>query len=158
SDYLALEREFGGMVVVDDTQALGVFGQTPTRVFPYGLGGGGSLRAKGLSDASIVLVSSLAKGFGVPMAIVAGSESSVARFEAGSMTNVHSSPPSFADLRAAERALRINHRSGDALRSRLARLVRRFRCRMLAAGIGVANSVFPVQSLVFDEGVARSLY
>jgi 8-amino-7-oxononanoate synthase len=156
--YLALEREFGGMVVVDDTQALGVFGRTPTSVVPYGLGGGGSLRAKSLFDASIVLVSSLAKGFGVPMAIVAGSASSVARFKAGSMTNVHSSPPSFADLRAAERALRINHSSGEALRSRLAGLVRRFRCRMLAAGIGVANSVFPVQSLVFDEGMAHSLY
>src|SRR5262249_52296080 len=50
--YLAHAREFGGTVVLDDTQALGVFGSSPTAAMPYGSGGGGSLRANALSCAS----------------------------------------------------------------------------------------------------------
>ena len=156
--YLAQARKFGGTVVLDDTQALGVFGRSPAADMPFGSGGGGSLRAHGLSSASIVLVSSLAKGFGVPMAMVAGSERHVTRFEAASMTMVHSSPPSFADLHAAERALQLNHGSGDALRSRLLMLIRRFRAGLRAAGIRLGQSLFPVQSLFVDEASAPSLH
>jgi len=156
--YLAQAREFWGTVVLDDTQALGVLGHSPTAATPYGSGGGGSLRANGLSCSSIVLVNSLAKGFGVPMAMVAGSAEHVRRFESVSMTMVHSSPPSFADLHAAEQALHENRFSGDALRSRLVMLIRRFRRGLREAGIRLGNSLFPLQSLMLDEGCARILH
>jgi 8-amino-7-oxononanoate synthase len=156
--YLAQAREFGGTVVLDDTQALGVFGRSSTAAMPYGAGGGGSLRANGLSGASVVLVSSLAKGFGVPMAMIAGSANHVTRFETVSMTMVHSSPPSFADLHAAEQALQLNRRSGEALRSRLVMLIRRFRGGLRAAGIRLGSSLFPLQSLLLDDGAARTLH
>jgi 8-amino-7-oxononanoate synthase len=157
-DYLAPAEEFGGTVVLDDTQAIGVFGRSPTAVMPYGSGGGGCLRANDLSCASIVLVSSLAKGFGVPMAMIAGSAERIAQFETESKTMINSSPPSFADLHAAENALQLNRKSGDRLRSRLWRLIRRFRHGLLAAGIRPGHSLFPVQSLMLNEGDACRLH
>jgi 8-amino-7-oxononanoate synthase len=151
--YLAMMRRFGGTVVLDDTQALGVLGHSPTVAMLYGSGGGGSLRANGLAGAPVVLVNSLAKGFGVPMAMIAGSASQVARFESQSMTQVHSSPPSFADLHAAESALESNRTSGEAMRARLMLLIRRFRARLGTAGVPLGPSLFPVQSLRPDGNV-----
>ena len=134
-------------MVLDDTQALGIFGHSPTVAMPYGSGGGGSLCANRLAGAPVILVSSLAKGFGVPMAMVAGSFNHVVRFEARSTTQIHSSPPSFADLHAAASALKLNRKSGDATRARLMILILRFRAGLRAAGIQLGSSLFPVQSL-----------
>jgi 8-amino-7-oxononanoate synthase len=156
--YLELAQDFGGTVVVDDTQAIGVFGRSPTTLMPYGSGGGGSLRAHDLSCASIVLVSSLAKGLGVPMAVIAGNAGHIGRFERASMTMINSSPPSFADLHAAEQALQLNRKSGDTLRSKLWRLIRQFRGGLLAAGIRTKKSLFPVQSLMLNPDDARRMH
>jgi 8-amino-7-oxononanoate synthase len=156
--YLELAEELRGTVILDDTQAIGVFGHSPTTVMPFGSGGGGSLRAHDLPCASIVLVSSLAKGFGVPIAMIAGSADHIERFERASMTMINSSPPSIADLHAAEHALELNRKSGDPLRSKLWRLIRQFRNGLLAAGIRAGKSLFPVQSLILDPEDARHMY
>lgn len=156
--YLAQAQELGGTLVLDDTQALGVFGHSPSEAMPYGSGGGGCLQFKDISCDSIILVNSLAKGFGVPMAVIAGSRNNVTRFETMSVAMVHSSPPSFADLRATENALQLNHASGDALRSRMGMLIRRFQRGLRAVGIHTRNSLFPVQSLALDETQARTLH
>src|SRR5580765_1180101 len=58
---------------------------------------------------------------------IRGAAAAIDRFEAASETRVHTSPPSMADLHAAERALRINRDSGEKRRRRLAALVARFR-------------------------------
>ncbi len=144
--YLAQALRFGGMVVVDDTQALAIFGHSSSAAMPYGFGGGGSLSTFGISDPRVMLVSSMAKGFGVPMAMVAGSAGLIAAFEQRSTTRVHSSPPSFADLHATRSALDLNRSMGDAVRARLTMLVRRFRRGLHDAGIQLVNSPFPVQS------------
>jgi 8-amino-7-oxononanoate synthase len=156
--YLAQAREFGGIVVLDDTQAIGVFGRSPAAAVSYGSGGGGSLRAKNLSSASFILVSSLAKGFGVPVAMIAGSADQISLFEASSQTMINSSPPSLADLHAAEHALQVNRECGDTFRSRLLTLVRRFRRGLVASGIRVGNSLFPIQSLTLNPAAARRLH
>src|SRR5262249_48366799 len=115
----------------------------------FGLGGGGSLRRHGVDGTHVVLVSSLAKGFGVPMAVLAGSTAEIARFERESATRGHCSPPSFADLHAAAHAIEVNRAAGDLLRRRLAQLVRRFRHALRALGLRAADqSLFPVQSLL----------
>jgi 8-amino-7-oxononanoate synthase len=119
ADYAELARSGGGLLVVDDTQALGVFGPSPEVGSPYGKGGGGSLRKFGLETAGIVVVSSLAKAFGVPIAMLGGSAALVEEFRENSQTRVHCSPPSAADVAAACHALKENRRVGDALRSRL---------------------------------------
>ena len=140
-------RPLDGRLVLDDTQALGILGESAQTSAPYGTGGGGSLRWTGVTDPNVILVSSLAKGFGAPLAMIGGSGSIVATLEAESETRAHCSPPSFADLHAAERAVRLNRTEGDRRRWRLAALIRRFRRGLARLGLSAGRSLFPVQSL-----------
>lgn len=146
-DYLAVIRPRGGLLVLDDTQALGVLGETPTRVDPYGCGGGGSLRYTGLQGPDVVVVASLAKALGVPIAGLAGSGEMVERFKAASQTRVHCSPPSVAHIHAARHALDLNEQAGDAARRRLAERIALLRHRLGAHGLRPSGGMFPVQSL-----------
>jgi len=141
--YLACVASRDGLVVIDDTQALGMLGRRPGPKAPYGSGGGGSLSHLGIRDPRVMVVSSLAKAFGAPVAMVAGSRQAIAEFKSASETRVHCSPPSLASIAAAAHALAVNARSGDALRSTLARRVARLR-----QGLGPmtgTTGVFPVQ-------------
>lgn len=151
--YLEVARLHGGMLVVDDTQALGVLGEGAAPVAPYGRGGGGSSRWHRLGGPGLVVAVSLAKGFGAPLAALSGTPELVARFEASSETRVHSSPPSVANLRAAEHALLINRLRGDDLRLRLAHRVARFRSRIGELGLRTLGGMFPVQTLAPSSGL-----
>jgi 8-amino-7-oxononanoate synthase len=141
--YAALARQGSGYLLLDDTQVLGVSGAA----------GGGSARLHGLrggydqAGGHLIVGASLAKGFGVPLAVLAGSGALLRRFEAHSQTRVHASPPSAAVLAAARRALALNARHGDVLRARLADRVAQWRSGMAAAGIACRGGSFPVQRL-----------
>jgi 8-amino-7-oxononanoate synthase len=143
--YLSIVQPAGGSVVVDDTQALGVLG-TRASGHPYGRGGGGVAQWSRLSRPRVIVVASLAKGFGVPVAIVAGSLAVIQQYLAGSETRVHCSPPSNAHLHSAIAALRANASRGDALRSHLATLVTQFRTGLGALEVPFTPGLFPVQS------------
>jgi 8-amino-7-oxononanoate synthase len=134
--------------VIDDTQAVGILGVRPTPRNPYGEGGGGSLRLYDIHSPRVVIGASLAKGFGAPVAVLAGSAALINCFERCSETRVHASPPSAAVLQAAARALSLNARHGDELRRRLAVLVHDFQRRIGATGVTAPQSLFPVQGLV----------
>jgi len=151
--YLKCTAHLNGLVVVDDTQALGILGRNPTPLAPFGRGGGGSLPNAGVRDARIVVASSLAKAFGAPLAVLAGSQELVAEFENRSTTRVHCSPPSVAAIAAAGRALALNRRWGDRLRWRLAQLVARFRRGLSRINLPAAAGLFPVQPLNMPRGV-----
>ena len=155
ADYLTIVRRFGGYLVIDDTQALGILGHNPTQHKPYGLGGGGSLRWHDISDPHIINVSSLAKGFGAPLAILSGSDMFVRCFEAESDTQVHSSPASIADIHAAEHALKINRFKGDVLRKKLARNIARFSRNLHDAGIQCHGGFSPVQTIPIPAQTAQ---
>src|SRR5262249_4786845 len=114
-----LLRRAGGYLVIDDTQALGILGEQPSEAQPYGSGGGGSLRWHQVSGPHIVVGSSLAKGFGAPLAALSGSRALIDRFRERSETRLHCSPPSVAAVHAAHRALRLNRLHGDGLRRKL---------------------------------------
>ncbi|HEX8903780.1 MAG TPA: hypothetical protein VF771_02920, partial [Longimicrobiaceae bacterium] len=113
AEYRQAAREHGGLLVLDDTQALGILGARPSPEKPWGIGGGGSIPWSGLSPADpggidgdgdggdVAAASSLAKGFGVPVAVLCGSEALVARFRDRAETRVHCSPPSEAVVHAA---------------------------------------------------------
>lgn len=152
--YVEAARQWGGRVVLDDTQALGILGRDPGPRAPYGYGGGGSLRQNRLAGPDLIVVASLAKGLGVPLAVLAGGSVCVSRFEATSATRVHCSPPSVATLHAASHALTVNRTHGDALRSRLARLVGLLRWRLCRSGVPVTGGIFPVQTLATVRGEA----
>lgn len=153
AEYLDCVRRAHGLLIVDDTQALGLLGTAPDQAHPYGRGGGGSLRHLGLADPDVILVSSLAKGLGVPLAVLAGSQKVLRWFEHGSETRMHSSPPSAADTSAGERALELNAHLGDALRQRLARRVRRFQDGLAAQSVPITGGLFPVQTIGPIPGV-----
>lgn len=146
--YLARVRPFGGWLILDDTQALGILGHAPGPGAPYGSGGGGTLRWSGVRGPDLLVVSSLAKGFGVPVAVLSGSTVMVKKIEAASETRVHCSPPSMAVIHAADHALAINRDHGDALRLRLALRVRYFRDRLKEIGLSARGGLFPVQTLI----------
>jgi len=145
--YRAVLRARGGWLIVDDTQALGIFGHTPGPDAPYGRDGGGMLAWFDINEPNVLAVSSLAKGFGAPLAVLSGSRSAVGHFEQNSETRMHCSPPSIAAIRAAEHALTVNRAHGNGLRLRLAAAVRRFRARAAHAGLRFTGGLFPVQTL-----------
>jgi 8-amino-7-oxononanoate synthase len=146
--YLEIVRMYGGQLILDDTQALGIFGHSPSLGAPYGRGGGGMLRWSRIGGPDVLVASSLAKGFGVPVAVLAGSNTVIGHFEGKSETRVHSSPPSIAVIHAANQALALNQLRGDDLRLRLVDLVRYFRNRLKKAGFSTTGGLFPVQTLV----------
>lgn len=145
--YAAHAAHHGGRLLVDDTQALGVLGAEPDTGMPYGHGGGGSLRFQSAEGPHVLVIASLAKGFGVPLAVLAGARREIRRFAAASETRVHCSPPSVAALRAAERALAVNRVAGEQLRARLLALVRMFRAGVARLGLRCSGGPLPVQAL-----------
>jgi 8-amino-7-oxononanoate synthase len=147
ADYLQCLAPHQGRLVIDDTQAIGVLGAGANLATPYGRGGGGSLPWQRIASRDVIVGSSLAKGFGVPLAVLAGDKAVVRRFEDFGETRVHSSPPSSALLRAAEHALVVNRQHGDRRRRHLAALVRRFRTRLHALGLSSDGGTFPVVSV-----------
>ncbi|HKE14656.1 MAG TPA: aminotransferase class I/II-fold pyridoxal phosphate-dependent enzyme [Kofleriaceae bacterium] len=150
-EYLALARRWGGRLVVDDTQATGLLGAGPCAAAPLGRGGGGSPARFGLTGGDLVVVASLAKAFGAPVAMLAGSRAFVDDFEARSETMLHCSPPSQAHLAAAARALALNAAAGDRLRARLVARVRGFRRALAAAGFTARGGPFPMQRVATGD-------
>ena len=152
-EYLESIRRFGGLLILDDTQALGILGKQPSPAVPYGLGGGGSLQYSDVTGSDIVVVNSLAKAFGAPVAVLVGGSDLVKRFESESDTRLHCSPPSTVAINAAHHALKMNENKGDALRQKLVRLVSRFRTHLDKEGLVVAGTLFPVQGVAPVPGL-----
>jgi len=152
ANYARLAAERGGLVVIDDTQALGVLGSSPGGTAPYGLGGGGSLPHAMLTAPNVVVVSSLAKAFGAPLAMLGGSAALVERFRRRSLTRMHCSPPSIAAIAAAARAIEINRHRGDAIRRRLAARVAQFERGIRQLGLRSHGGLFPVRPLRLPPG------
>jgi 8-amino-7-oxononanoate synthase len=158
--YAALARRWGGIVLVDDAQAIGLYGRAPDASAPYGHGGGGSLARLGVAgDPTIVVVASLAKAFGAPLALVAGARDFIDGFAGASETLVHCSPPAEPVLAAALRALTLEGAVADARRARLADRVRRLRAALRARGFVVRGGLFPMQRVPLrDAATARALH
>jgi 8-amino-7-oxononanoate synthase len=146
-DFLQCVRRHSGVLLIDDTQGLGIFGAQPSSTDPYGLGGGGSLCAAGLErEEDVICISSLAKAFGAPLAVLSGPGRLVHAFEAASQTRVHCSPPSLPALAAAASALLRNRNEGGRRRRKLASLTYALRSRLQSA---IAHrGLFPVQTIV----------
>jgi 8-amino-7-oxononanoate synthase len=116
------------------------------------------LRWSNVMGNDVLVISSLAKGFGVPMAALSGSDAMIRHFEAESDTQTHCSPPSVAVIHAAEHALAVNRVDGDALRWRLAQRVHYFRQCLAHVGFSAVSGLFPVQTLVSSDPDARTLH
>jgi 8-amino-7-oxononanoate synthase len=152
--YARIAGDHGGYLVLDDTQALGILGEAPTASNPAGRGGGGSVRWHGIEAPHLIVGASLAKAFGAPVAVLAGSRMLIRRFHEESETRDHSSPPSVPVIEAARRAVAINRVYGDALRRRSLRRVTAFREWVRQAGLAATGGWFPVQTLSVQPGIS----
>jgi len=153
--YLRSIRRSNGLLILDDTQAVGILGVRTANRSPYGSGGGGSLQWHdiAIADATrVLIVASFAKAFSAPVAALSGARQLIADFEDRSGTRVHCSPPSIPAIRSLNNALSINHRAGDALRSRVLARIERFRNGLFGYGVPIGPGVFPVQSLPAPMG------
>lgn len=152
-EYMNLVRPHEGYVVMDDTQAFGILGHAPEHLPPYGVGGGGTPAWYGIQGPELIVVSSLAKGFGVPLAVLAGNVRFISKFEDLATTRIHCSPPSAPLIRAAENALMVNEERGDSIRGYLARVIRFFRNRLRQIGLSAFGGLFPVQTLKLTNSI-----
>lgn len=150
--YAALAACPGAVLLLDDTQAFGVLGGRPTAAQPLGQGGGGSLVRAALVDATagpeLLTITSLAKGLGVPVAVLAGRTARLRQFAHCSDTRVHTSPVSAWHAWAAAQALHLDAHHGQAARASLGRHIRQFRVALGQVGLRPAGGWFPVQKLV----------
>jgi 8-amino-7-oxononanoate synthase len=147
AEYANLATRRGGLVVADDTQALGILGVSPNASSPYGFGGGGSLRHVGIHSDEVVVVNSLAKAFGVPVAMVGGTGRLISQLRSKSLMRTHCSPPSAAVISAAAHAIGQNRCHGERLRARLSHNVARLRRGLNQLAVAANRSLFPVQPL-----------
>ena len=142
----------GGRLVIDDTQALGVLGDRPSPKMPLGCGGGGSLLWHGLSAPHVLTGASLAKGFGVPIAILGGSAKPIEHIERNGQTRVHCIPPSAASIAAALHAVVANRSQGEGLRARLLKRVEQLRDGLRRAGLGLLSALpLPMQTIALPS-------
>ncbi|MDB5233807.1 MAG: 8-amino-7-oxononanoate synthase [Hymenobacter sp.] len=153
-----LASHLGAVLLLDDTQAFGVLGAGPAPEKPLGKGGGGSLPWAGLAQdkgsPELLTISSLAKGLGVPVAVLAGRTSRLTQFRRRSETWVHTSPVSAWHTWAAAAALRHDARHGAASRQRLGLRILQFRQELMRAGLQPDGGIFPVQKLVLARTTA----
>ncbi|MBD2722552.1 aminotransferase class I/II-fold pyridoxal phosphate-dependent enzyme [Hymenobacter armeniacus] len=148
----------GATLLIDDTQAFGVLGARPGKSRPLGQGGGGLLPWVGLGPPppgpELLTITSLAKGLGVPVAVLAGRAARLAQFRRRAETRVHTSPVSGWHAWAAEQALRHDARHGHAARRRLGLRIAQFRRALAGLGIRPLGGDFPVQKLVLARTTA----
>lgn len=147
NQYVDVIKPLGGHVIIDDTQAFGILGERRAGNSPYGSGGGGTLKWLNIRDDCIISITSLAKAFGVPMAVLSGPAPFLSAFAQKSETRVSSSPVSMVHLLAALNALSINQRVGDARRTRLWQNILSVRMQLRAIGIQAGGGIFPVQHI-----------
>ena len=133
-------------MLVDDTQAVGILGESANDSCPYGIGGGGSLRHEAIHSDEVVVVNSLAKAFGVPVSRWWAEVGQSFRWlRSSGLMRTHGSPPSVAEIGAAAQAIQQNRRHGETLRARLAHNVAHLRRGLNQLGIVANRSLFPVQ-------------
>ncbi len=143
-DYAKLVSPLGGNIIIDDTQAFGILGEKITNAM-YGNGGGGTLKWLNVSNPCIISIISLAKGFGVPMAVLSGNKTFISQLIENSETRVTSSPVSIAHICAGINALSINCASGDQRRRKLLTNVFLLKKAISQSGIQLRGGIFPVQ-------------
>ena len=143
--YMDIIKPYDGFLILDDTQALGILGQNPDSVMPYGYYGGGSLKWLNLSNSRIISVSSLVKGFGAPLTIITGAKNCIDNLSERSETRLYSSPPSIVHLMAGVNGIKLNARKGWERRKHLLEMVKYFRFLLGFTPSSMNDLNFPVQ-------------
>lgn len=139
--YLELARHHGANLLIDDTQRAGLSdgGLLPFCPQPW--------------PPELVMTASLAKGFGVPLTVVAGPARKIAQLRQLGETRLHCSPVTAAEIAALHRALSVDRRRGALLRRQLSGLVLAFRSMLRGAGLAPVGAAFPVVTLALPRRI-----
>ncbi|MEN7547287.1 hypothetical protein AAG747_05170 [Rapidithrix thailandica] len=146
-EYWQLARQFGGKLLIDDTQTLGILGKNKNKQMPFGYDGGGIVQWLNLPPKNLISICSLAKGFGVPLACLCGDKETIGWFKKKSKVRVYTSPPSMAPIQAAVNALSTNHVKGEYLRKRLYGNMLLLKQAFAKHGFQLSGGIFPFQKL-----------
>jgi 8-amino-7-oxononanoate synthase len=150
--FAGLAADSGGQLVIDDTQAIGVVGHEPSPTAPLGTGGGGTPAWYGLSARNTLIGASLAKAFGVPLAVLSGASETLEKIAREGETRIHTSPPSAAHIAAGRDAIALNRAQGDQLRARIVRLVAQLRTELGQLGVPLRSKLpIPVQAIAMPS-------
>jgi 8-amino-7-oxononanoate synthase len=144
--YAAMLAQRGGRLLVDDTQALGIIG-------PNGAG----TPARDTPPGTVLRLTSLAKAFNAPLAVLSGSRRDIDAFRECSATRVHCGPPSIPVALAALRALTLNASVGGRLRAALRARVLLFRRACAALSVPLGPGLFPVQTIACHDAPVSKL-
>ena len=151
-EYLFMAKKYDGKLLLDDTQAFGIFGKKPTAHQVFGVGGGGSLAHLGLYSPRILSIVSLSKSFGVPVSVLSGNAENLKKFTQKSDTRIHTSQVSNLYAISVANVLKINQLYGNLLRNKLLKNILFFQ-QILAKNkdIQVLGGLFPVQQIVVQN-------
>jgi len=152
NEFIPVLERYNGLLILDDTQGIGIFGnQSHAQSSRYGSGGGGILRWQNINSPRVVLISSLAKAFGAPVATLSGSLSIVDAIANASLSAIHCSPASNAHLLAALHALDLNDAMGNQLRRKLASRVTYFRQCLGSIRKFMLETYHPFQTIILPS-------
>lgn len=172
---VALAREHGAVLYVDDAHGFGVVGEAPTERMPYGSRGNGIARHFGLTGYEadhILYVGGFSKSFSSLAAGIACSPATKAFLKAYATPYDLSGPCPTASLASLLAAIHVNEARGDALRAELHRLTKLAVDGLRELGFHVDNdNYFPIVSvacgdnerlieasrILFDSGVLLTL-
>lgn len=154
ADLARVAHSVGAPLVIDDTLAVGVLGAGRARSRPFGSGGGGIAPWLEVGEPTVV-VASLAKGFGVPLAVIGGSAPIIAAVRKNGESGLHASGPTAADCAAVQRVLSMPARELDSRRDYLAGLTTELRRTLVDDGWRPVGWAFPFTLVdVGDSAVA----
>lgn len=146
-EYTRWLAPYNGLLILDDTQALGILGYRKRAAQQFGAGGGGTTPWLRLSYRNVISGSSLAKGFGVPAAALCGPAKWVRAIREVSFTRMHCSPISMAAMAALLRVIERNPIEGEVRRQQLQRRILQFRKGLRTLLPDNDRNIFPVQQL-----------
>ncbi|MGD2113192.1 MAG: aminotransferase class I/II-fold pyridoxal phosphate-dependent enzyme, partial [Gammaproteobacteria bacterium] len=130
--------------MVDDAHGLGVLGPA----------GRGSIAAAGLDPQQVpILMGTLGKAFGTFGAFVAGSDALIETLIQQARSYVYTTAPPPALARATSASLQLV-RAGEWRREKLQQLVHRFRAGAAQLGLGLADSLTPIQPVIVGSAAA----
>jgi 8-amino-7-oxononanoate synthase len=139
--YVALCREYGAVLYVDDAHGFGVIGERrPDESSPYGARGNGIVRHLGLGYEDLVLVGGFSKAYSSLLAFLTAPTPVKNYLKVTAPTYLYSGPSPFASLASVLAGLDVNERRGEDLRAHLYRLTRRLLDHVDALGVVTLNT------------------
>ena len=119
-------EKYNAWLYVDDAHGFGVLGRNPTAENPYGLGGRGTVDFSNVKMDRIFYVSSFAKAFCTHYAFISVPLAYTELLRENCMQYIFSTPPSPYSIGQIQAVLDLNEAEGDAQRSRLLQMTKRF--------------------------------